>query len=74
MSLSLYTWLIRIRDVAQMARARALGARGRWFESSRPDKQKHTVRCAFVCRGCWSETIGSVGAEHTLHKIHARQP
>jgi hypothetical protein len=29
-----------VRDVAQPGSAFAWGARGRWFESSRPDKKK----------------------------------
>ena len=36
----------QIRDVAQHGSALAWGARGRWFESSHPDKKKHlTTKC-----------------------------
>src|SRR5579871_4327633 len=37
--------LIIIRDVAQPGSAFAWGARGRWFESSRPDKK---IKPAFI--------------------------
>lgn len=32
------------RDVAQPGSALAWGARGRWFESSRPDQRKEIVK------------------------------
>ena len=32
-----------VRDVAQPGSALAWGARGRWFESSRPDQRKEIV-------------------------------
>ena len=34
---------IKLRGVAQLARAPALGAGGRWFESSHPDHQASLV-------------------------------
>jgi hypothetical protein len=37
-----------LRDVAQPGSALAWGARGRWFESSRPDEQgARSERCGF---------------------------
>src|SRR6185436_10847353 len=37
------------RDVAQPGSAPALGAGGRWFESSRPDE----VECQYLCGKWW---------------------
>ena len=51
----------RSRDVAQPGSALAWGARGRWFESSRPDQQKaRSESCGFCFSGSvteWSEVL-----------------
>ena len=53
------------RDVAQPGSARAWGARGRWFESSRPDEQEaRSESCGFCFSGSLESLLSKGGREN----------